>query len=79
MTPLQWVIVIVVIGFALLVARGMMLIGQGGAAEQQARSKAADSAVVDSGWFLLDWLRTAELPTIAYFEEKLGINQDDDE
>lgn len=78
MEPLTIVLIIVGGGLALLVARGMYLIGQGGEAELQAREKAADSAVVDSGWFVLDWLREVELPTLEWLEKKLGINQDDD-
>lgn len=50
------------VALALLLARGMYLIGQGTDAEFDARAKAADSTIIGSGFFLLDWLRTASLP-----------------
>lgn len=79
MTPLQWAIAVVVLVLAAFIARGMYLIGQGSDAELAARSKATDSRVVDSGWFLLDWLRDWDSPTLEYIEDKLGINQDNND
>lgn len=47
-----------------LTAYGTWLIGQGSDAEFQARQKSADSQIFGSGFFLLDWARTATLPVL---------------
>lgn len=57
---------------ALLVARGMYLIGSGTDAEYQARAKAADVPGAATGFALLDWLRTADLPFLKRIERRLG-------
>lgn len=49
---------------ALLLARGMYLIGEGTDVEFDARQKAADSNVVATGFGLLDLLRSADLPVL---------------
>lgn len=61
-TLITYVIGGIVLVIALLVARGMYVMGTGSDAEFAARQKAADSQVIGSGFFLLDWARTADLP-----------------
>jgi hypothetical protein len=74
-----WLVVgVVAVVFALLVARGMWVIGTGSDAEHDARDR-LDGTVGESGWNTLDWLRTAEhLPGVSWLEEKLDRGDDDD-
>ena len=74
-----WLLVaIVVLLVALLVARGMWVIGSGSAAEHDARDR-LDGTVGETGWNTLDFLRTVEhLPGVSWVEEKLGRGDDDE-
>lgn len=60
---------------ALLLARGMYLIGTGHGAEHQARSKAVDSTVMSTGFALLDGLRNFDHPLIVKAEQILGLER----
>jgi len=75
-----WLIaVLVVVGIiALLLARGMYLIGTDSDAEIEARQKMSGD-VSNSGWMLLDKLRHGDLPLVSWIEEKLGLNDGDDD
>ncbi len=61
---------------ALLVARGMWLIGQGTDAEMQAREKTSGT-VGTTGWSFLDALQSGNLPIVSWLESKLGLADDD--
>lgn len=78
MTALLWGVVVALAILALLVARGMWLLGRESDAEQQARAM-SDSHVSRIGWNLLDRLQTADLPLVSSLEERLGINHDDED
>jgi len=75
-----WLIaVLVVVGiFALLLARGMYLIGSGSDAELEARQKMSGD-VSRTGWATLDSLRNGDVPVVTWLEEKLGLNDGDDD
>lgn len=62
----------------LLLARGMYLIGTGSEAEMEARREMSGS-VSNSGWMTLDALRSGDLPVVSTVEEKLGLNDEDEE
>jgi len=64
-------LVVGALAIALLVARGMYLIGSGSEAEFEARQQ-LNGVVGSSGWALLDGLRNAELPTVDRALELLG-------
>jgi hypothetical protein len=76
-SPLLLAVLIVLGILALLVARGMWLLGQGTDVEQQARARAGGD-VTRAGWSLLDMAREADLPFVSAIEDRLGINQDDE-
>lgn len=63
--------------FALLLARGMWVIGSGSSAETAARER-MDSGTATAGWSFLDWLREAELPGVTWLESKLDGGDGDD-
>jgi len=75
-----WLIaVLVVVGiFALLLARGMYLIGSGSDAELEARQRMSGSTS-RTGWATLDSLRDGDVPVVSWLEEKLGLNDGDDD
>lgn len=76
---MNWMLIgvgIVGLAVALLVARGVYLIGRGTEAEHQARMTSAQSMTVSTGWALLDMLRTGNVPLVGWIEERLGWNQD---
>lgn len=79
MDPLVIGVLAVVAILALLVARGMWLLGRGSEAEQAAREKTGGSAVASSGWTMLDGLQHGEVPIVSDIEERLGINQDEED
>jgi hypothetical protein len=56
--------------FALLLARGMFLIGRGTDAEEQARVLSS-GRVSSTGWMTLDALRDANIPVVVLLEQKL--------
>lgn len=79
MVDLTLVALVSVALLAILVARGLYIIGRGSEAEMNARAMSADSTVATSGWGVLDSLRQRPMPRVAALEAWLGINQDDDQ
>jgi hypothetical protein len=60
---------------ALLVARGVYLIGSGREVEHQARSMSVRSGVLASGWMALDALRNFDHPALLKIEELFGVER----
>lgn len=73
-TILIWTIVGI---FLLLLARGMFLVGTGSDAELQAREMTSGNAIGDSGWGVLEWLRTTNFAPVVYLEYRLGLRDFD--
>lgn len=69
----------VVGSIALLVARGVYLIGTGSAAEMEARSMTSTNAVTSSGWMTLDWLREGYVPGVSELEAWLDQRRGEDD
>lgn len=72
----------IVLVIALLVARGVYLIGRGSDAEMAAREQSAEQlpdTLSSNGWLFIDWLQEGEIPLVSYLENRLGINQTDEE
>lgn len=75
-TILIWTIVI---GFLLLLARGMFLVGSGSDAELKAQEMTTNNAIGQTGWTALEWLRTTNFAPVVYLEYKLGLHDDETE
>lgn len=77
---MNWLLVAgaaVLLALALLVARGMYVIGSGSEAELEAR-KRMDGRTARTGWNALWLLRTGRLPIVSTIEEKLGWTPDEE-
>lgn len=59
---------------ALLVARGMYVIGSGSDAEFEARNRVNPAGIGSQGFHLLDRLRNGPVPLVSWIENKLGID-----
>lgn len=59
---------------ALLVARGMYLIGQGSDTELDARTKMSQDTLGSTGWSFLDMLRTTDFGPVVWLEDRLGLD-----
>lgn len=78
---MNWLVVAVIVAIAtlaLLLARGMYLIGTGSEAELEARDR-MDGTTATTGWMTLDRLRTGDVPIVSTIEEKLGINEEEED
>lgn len=71
MEPLLVAVLVIVGLLAALVAYGSWLIGQGSAAEANARQMSDGSEVLSAGWSSLDRLRSARLPVVQAIEDYL--------
>jgi len=78
---MNWLLVAgaaVLLALALLVARGVYLIGSGSEAELEARQR-MDSHTARNGWNILWRLRTGRLPIVSTIEHTLGWNRDEED
>lgn len=78
MSTLLYIVGGIALILALLVARGMYLLGRDTEVEQAARARSS-GGVSSSGWLLLDRLQTGNVPIVSSIEARLGWDRDGDE
>jgi len=74
MNIMEITVMLTIAAILILLARGMMLIGSGSAAEHTARLSTQQSDVANAGWLTLDMLRTSTHPVLTRLDELLGRN-----